>query len=334
MPANSQEALENLSMVARSVEANSRKRRSFKAFLTDSLGRRKKGAKKDRTQSCSESGFTEADESNLVKLVRSASLDPKKDSRILQIENQYYNEGAFARPLPVDQPPKPPERLQSLPRLPKHVFHESCRKGQFSNLDQWDIVVVFSSLCSISDRWCRYFARLFNSDRGRLRIVPQPIETLSDLVTEDPDSDHLAKLEEKMFHANVQILILSPTMIGWAGHNSHLVLNQMLDVRKAITVLLGVERDPKFFHQASKSTVSLGRDSDSSAAIEKLFADAMDILRLGKMSCEQNAAPPPLLSQTAAAEDSIFNVGLSKGQKNSSIRSLVLTELLFDNPFS
>ena len=46
MPANSQEALENLSMVARTVEANSRKRRSFKAFLTDSLGRRKKGAKK------------------------------------------------------------------------------------------------------------------------------------------------------------------------------------------------------------------------------------------------------------------------------------------------
>ena len=56
---------------------------------------------------------------------------------------------------------------------------------------------------SLGDRnWClskrrqRDALRSGLGDNGRLRIVPQPIETLSDLVTEDPDSDHLAKLEE------------------------------------------------------------------------------------------------------------------------------------------
>ena len=143
--------------------------------------------------------------------------------------------------------------------------------------------IVCSSKCQVSSAWAVYFSKVFQTSSDHCTVSTEHVETF----TED-NKNHLAdEVAEKIFHAHVQIVILSPNFLKWIFDHPSLVFGNLLNPEKVLGLLLGVTpSDILPEHRSSLILFSswklINVVENSSSFIQKVYSETQTILSRSK----------------------------------------------------
>jgi hypothetical protein len=111
---------------------------------------------------------------------------------------------------------------------PAPLLHSACRG--FLPAEAALVAVVYSQTCPSAGRWAQQLARALAGPR----VAGQPVERLGELLLEDRQ-----EAEEIIFHARVQVVVLSPALLTWLGRTG-VLLGRLLRPGRTVALLQGV----------------------------------------------------------------------------------------------
>ena len=131
----------------------------------------------------------------------------------------------------------------------------------------WDIGVLFSQQCQVSEDWCRYLRKLFIE--RKVTFVP----------VEDLDVAKDERVAEAV-RAKSQLLLLGPDFNRWAQRSTTGILEQILNPRKILALFLALtEVDvSETFKRLPQWRIKMEVESNSEEFAKKVFHSAHRII--------------------------------------------------------